>query len=121
MTRMEIHDLLAEYRINGIEMEVLSECTPDMEARRQYLAKRLTLVEHWLRVLTEKEQKVLRCHLMEGKSWAKIADESFALDLPSDERALQRIQRGALLKLERFTAQGFGDSLDYLARRVPVA
>lgn len=114
MTVKDICRLIGNYRRYEIEKSVLEFCIDKPHPGVQMLSRRLLLIDSWLALLTVKEAKVLRRHLVEGISWAELARQEHEKDMPADTRALQRIQKKALMKLGSFTTGRFGSSLDYL-------
>ncbi len=86
-------------------------------ARYAFLKRKLALIHHWLSYLPDDERTLIEKHLIEGLSWSRIASQMSSqqsIDIPCDERTLQRLQAKAVKRINAFMQDSFADILDDL-------
>lgn len=124
MTEEMIYDLLSQYQKLVVQVNIIRDCSNssleciEENAKYKLLIKKVSLVDHWLDYLEEQEARVLQLHLIQGLSWNKISllsDGGEIEYLPTDRRALQRLQNRAVKKIQAFTNCSFGHELDHLS------
>ena len=107
------------------EIAILRDCSDvlnDSEqakhaARYSYLKRKLALIHHWLSYLPNDERMLIEKHLIDGLPWSRIASQIASqqdIDIPCDERTLQRLQAKAVKRIYTFMQESFADILDYL-------
>lgn len=121
----DIATIIRSKRRYEAELLILQDCidtlhdTDDTSTILHYTLtkRRLALIDHWLHLLPTEEKQMLQDHLVEGKSWKALAEQSSndpTREMPCDARSLQRMQAKSLKRLETFVQKAFGNALDYL-------
>lgn len=107
------------------EVAILRDCSDVLNdsdqarpaARYAILRRKLALIDHWLSYLPDDERIIIEKHLIEDLSWPRIATQIATrqeIDIPCDERTLQRLQAKAVKRISTFMEDSFADILDYL-------
>jgi hypothetical protein len=107
------------------EVAILRDCSDVLNdtdqakpaARYAILKRKVALIDHWLSYLSYDERMLIEKHLIEGLSWSRIASQIASqqeIDIPRDERTLQRLQAKAVKKISTFMQDSFADIIDDL-------
>ena len=128
MTEKDIIALLGKKRRYETEIAIMRDCSDyllDSEQSQRggdyaLLKRRLSMIGHWLDFLSAEERYIVGLRLIKNKPWPYIAEHirrNSVVDIPCDERTVQRQFEKAIGKVQSFMQERFGERLDYLIER----
>lgn len=125
INEQRIISLFQNRRRYEAEIAIMRDCSGELNNsdeskysdRYSYLKRKLALIDHWLSFLPDDERILIEKHLIDGLTWSRIATQIAnrqEIDIPCDERTLQRLQAKAVKRISTFMQDSFADILDDL-------